>query len=87
VAQHLPDELQDMGIRGDKECRNINIHGVAGHRAYTSINANTDTQTSQYFSYRVTEYPNGYSLKVVTFSRNVNILRDIFQLNGWPVST
>jgi hypothetical protein len=63
VVQKFPDELQATDIRGDKECRNVRSHGVAGHRAYN--NAITDSQTSQYFSYRATACPNGYRLKVV----------------------
>jgi hypothetical protein len=63
VVQKFQDELQATDIRDDKECRNVRRHGVAGQRAY--INVITDTQTSQYFSYRATSYPNGYRLKVV----------------------
>jgi hypothetical protein len=85
MVQKFPDELQATDIRGGKECRNVRSHGVAGHRAY--INVIADTQTSQYFSYKATAYPNGYRLKVVSFNTHVNILRDTFQLNDWPVCT
>jgi hypothetical protein len=46
VVQNITDGLQATDKKGNKECRDVRSHEVAGHRAYNAI---TDTQTSQYF--------------------------------------
>lgn len=86
MVQKFPDKLQaaDIRVKGDQIYRIVRSHEDAGHRAY--VNAITDNQTRQYFSLTEPQRVfNGYRLKAVCFNINLNILRDIFQLNGWLI--